>query len=138
MFNFCWSSRVLQNTICYMCENILVECRRAPAPASIVCLFFLHVTYKIYHKMSSQMETDDSMYKKFSLLYKLHQSLMMMMMMMMMSPFLLIRFISKPNPSLIHTHSHARTHTHTYTRRGVHDRGRHSRRSYTTCSTHYP
>ena len=137
MFNFCWSSRVLQNTICYMCENILVECRRAPAPASIVCLFFLHVTYKIYHKMSSQMETDDSMYKKFSLLYKLHQSLMMMMM-MMMSPFLLIRFISKPNPSLIHTHSHARTHTHTYTRRGVHDRGRHSRRSYTTCSTHYP
>ena len=64
--------------------------------------------------MSSQMETDDSMYKKFSLLYKLHQSLMMMMM-MMMSPFLLIRFISKPNPSLIHTHSHARTHTHTHT-----------------------
>lgn len=57
------------------------------------------------------METDESMYKKFFLLYKLHQSLMMMM---MSSPFLLIKFISKPNPSP-HTYTLARTHTRTNT-----------------------
>ncbi len=63
------------------------------------------------------METDESMYKNFFLLYKLHQSLMMMM-----SPFLLIRFISKPNASP-HTHTltctHTHTHTHTHTQRHV-------------------
>lgn len=59
------------------------------------------------------METDKSMYKKFFLLYKLHQSLFMMMMMMMMSPFLLI--IS----ALTHTHSH--THIHTHSRLQLHN-----------------
>lgn len=78
------------------------------------------------------MKTDESMYKNFFLLYKLHQSLMMMS-----SLFLLIRFISKPNPfPHIHTHMHA--HTHTQTDRQVCDHSQHSQLSYTTCSTHYP
>lgn len=39
------------------------------------------------------METDKSMYKRFSLIYKLHQSLMKVA--VTMSPFLLVRFIFK-------------------------------------------
>lgn len=61
------------------------------------------------------MKTDESMYKNFFLLYKLHQSLMMMS-----SLFLLIRFISKPNP-FPHTYTLTctRTHTHRQTDRCV-------------------
>lgn len=57
------------------------------------------------------METDKSMYKRFSLIYKLHQSLMKVV--VTMSPFLLVKFLFKQNPP-IHTHMlNAHTHTHT-------------------------
>lgn len=60
------------------------------------------------------METDKSMYKRFSLIYKLHQSLMKVV--VTMSPFLLVKFLFKQNPP-IHTHMlNAHTHTHRYGR----------------------
>lgn len=54
------------------------------------------------------MESDDSTYKTFSDLYKLHQPLMMMM----SSQILLIGFISKPNTPLIRTLTCTHTHPH--------------------------
>lgn len=66
------------------------------------------------------METDKSMYKRFSLIYKLHQSLMKVV--VTMSPFLLVKFLFKQTlPYTLtcstHTHTHtdmdAQTHTHT-------------------------